>query len=52
MPDSSPPLARISGPVRSEWAIPRPAVIQFTSPGRIGCSVPRLSRWTISPANR
>ena len=25
--------------------IPRPAIIQFTSAGRIGCSEPTLSRW-------
>ena len=30
---------------RSEWVMPRPAVIQFTSPGRIACSEPTLSRW-------
>src|ERR1700720_3801298 len=30
----------------------RPAVIQFTAPGRIGIIVPRLSRWIISPLNR
>src|SRR5881628_357978 len=30
----------------------RPAVIQLRSPGRIGWSEPRLSRWTISPSNR
>jgi hypothetical protein len=32
--------------------MPRPAVIQFTSPGRIGCTDPTLSRWTISPSKR
>ena len=31
-------------PVRSEWAMPRPAVIQLMAPGRIGCTKPRLSR--------
>ena len=28
-------------PVRSEWAMPRPAVIQFTSPGLISCTEPK-----------
>ncbi|MNT71307.1 hypothetical protein D3C72_2097790 [compost metagenome] len=37
---------------RSEWTMPRPAVIRFTSPGRITISVPRLSRCLISPSNR
>ena len=32
--------------------MPRPADIQLTSPGRIAASVPRLSRWMISPSNR
>src|SRR5215470_16371902 len=32
--------------------MPRPAVIQFTSPGRIAAAVPRLSRCMISPSNR
>ena len=32
--------------------MPRPAVIQFTSPGRIACSEPTLSRCMISPSNR
>ena len=36
----------------SVWLIPRPAVIQFTSPGRIGCSEPTLSRCMISPSKR
>src|SRR5206468_2713673 len=38
------PFARTSAPVRSEWAMPWPAVIQFTSPGTITCALPRLSR--------
>ena len=45
------PLAFGSGAVRSECTMPRPAVIQLTSPGLIG-SVPRLSRCMISPSNR
>ena len=32
--------------------MPRPAVIQFTSPGRIACSEPTLSRCMISPSKR
>ena len=47
----SPPMRR-SGAVRSECTMPRPAVIQLTSPGRIGTAVPRLSRCMISPSNR
>ena len=27
----------VCAPVRSEWAMPRPAVIQLTSPGRMTC---------------
>ena len=38
--------------VGSEWVMPRPAVIQLTSPGRIACSEPTLSRCIISPSNR
>jgi hypothetical protein len=36
MPKSRAPPARSSGGVRSEWTMPRPAVIQLTAPGRIG----------------
>src|SRR4029453_5290245 len=46
------PPCRCSGAVRSEWTIPRPAVIQLMSPGRIAWNEPRLSRWTICPSNR
>ena len=46
------PLARSSAGVRSEWTMPRPAVIQLTSPGTIFCSEPRLSRCMIAPSNR
>jgi hypothetical protein len=46
------PLARRSGLVRSEWTMPLPAVIQLMAPGWIACTVPRLSRWRISPSNR
>ena len=35
-----PPVARFSAPVRSECTMPRPAVIQFTSPGLIATAVP------------
>src|SRR5262252_7593519 len=35
---------RASLPVRSEWTMPRPAVIQLMSPGRMGWCDPRLSR--------
>jgi hypothetical protein len=52
MPNSAWSLARRAGSVRSEWTMPRPAVIQLTSPGRIVSTVPRLSRCTISPSNR
>src|ERR1700677_2524066 len=34
---------RSSALVRSEWAMPRPAVIQFTPPGAISMALPRLS---------
>ena len=51
-PCSGSPPARRSGAVRSECTMPRPAVIQLTSPGRIGTAVPRLSRCMISPSNR
>ena len=44
MPCISPPLDRHDGSVRSEWTMPEPAVIQFTSPGRIFWLTPRLSR--------
>jgi hypothetical protein len=46
------PLSRSASGVRSEWTIPRPAVIQLTSPGTISCSEPRLSRCRIAPSNR
>jgi hypothetical protein len=32
--------------------MPRPAVIQLISPGRIVWNEPRLSRWSISPSKR
>ena len=51
MPFIRPPFARRVSK-RSEWVTPRPAVIQFTSPGRIGCTAPVESRWVISPSNR
>ena len=37
------PLLRSSAEVRSECTIPRPAVIQFTAPGLIDCTTPKLS---------
>jgi hypothetical protein len=43
MPKSLDPLARSSGAVRSEWVMPRPAVIQLSSPGRIASAVPSES---------
>jgi len=49
---SAPSASWAGSSKRSEWAMPRPAVIQLTSPGRIGIAVPRLSRCTISPSNR
>jgi hypothetical protein len=41
-------VARKSSPVRSEWTMPRPAVIQFSSPGRIGSAVPRPAAAVVS----
>ena len=38
------PAERSAGGVRSECTMPRPAVIQFTAPGRMVWTVPRLSR--------
>src|SRR5829696_3561043 len=52
MPNSSDPPCLNSDGVRSECAMPPPAVIQLTSPGRMGCTVPRLSRWRSSPSKR
>lgn len=52
MPCTVCPRARASSGVRSEWTIPRPAVIQLTSPGTIFCTEPRLSRCRIAPSNR
>ena len=46
------PPSRRARSKRSECVIPRPAVIQLTSPGRIACSEPRLSRCMISPSKR
>ena len=51
MPSIRPPSARSSSK-RSEWVMPLPAVIQFTSPGRMTISLPTLSRWVIEPSNR
>ena len=40
-------VARGSLPVRSSaWETPCPAVMRLSCPGRIGCSEPRLSRWS------
>ena len=35
----------------SECVMPRPAVIRFSSPGRISCRLPRLSRCSTRPWN-
>ena len=43
--------ARSTGGLRSEWTMPRPAVIRLTWPGRIVAKLPRLSRWSIAPSN-
>ena len=52
MPCSGCSCSRSVGGVRSEWAMPRPAVIQLTSPGRMSCSQPSVSRWVIVPDHR
>src|SRR5438067_11254361 len=52
MPETLPPLARTSGGVRSECAIPRPAVIQLTAPGSMRCTFPSVSRCRIAPSKR
>jgi hypothetical protein len=51
-PHSRAPAARAACGDRSECTMPRPAVIQLTSPGRIVSMLPRLSRCTISPSKR
>ena len=51
MPYSFGPPARSATGERSEWTMPRPAVIRLTCPGRIVAKVPRLSRWSIAPSN-
>ena len=38
--------------LRSEWTMPRPAVMRFTAPASIVAKVPSESRWSIAPANR
>jgi len=43
---------RNSSGERSEWTIPLPAVIRFTSPGSITISVPSESRCRILPSKR
>ncbi len=43
---------RVAALVRSEWVTPVPAIIQFTAPGRMIWSVPRLSRCWNSPLKR
>ena len=52
MPDVPLPLARASGGVRSEWAMPLPAVIRFIAPGVISSALPSLSRCMMRPSNR
>jgi hypothetical protein len=51
MPFIRPPWARKVSK-RSEWVMPRPAVIQLTSPGRISWVTPVESRWVMPPSNR
>ena len=41
---------RVHGGDCSEWAMPCPAVIRLSWPGRIRCTLPRLSRCRISPS--
>ena len=43
---------RSSDVSRSEWTMPRPAVIQFKSPGVISSLLPRLSLCKMQPSNR
>ncbi|CFW43259.1 Uncharacterised protein [Bordetella pertussis] len=42
--------SRLSGAVRSECTMPRPAVIQLTSPGRMVWTLPAPSRCTSEPS--
>lgn len=46
------PLARASPGVRSECAMPRPAVIRFIAPGLISSAFPSLSRCMMRPSKR
>jgi len=46
------PWARSTSGVRSEWAMPRPAVIRFMAPGLISWMWPSLSRCMMLPSNR
>ena len=41
----------VDGGDTSEWLIPRPAVIRFSSPGRTIAWFPALSRCSTSPVN-
>ena len=52
MPCRRGPAGRCSSGLRSECAMPCPAVIQFTAPGSMRCTVPRLSRCMSAPSNR
>ena len=52
IPCSGGPAGRSSAGVRSECTMPRPATIQLTSPGRMICVEPRLSRCSSAPSNR
>jgi hypothetical protein len=45
-------VAASSGGVRSECAMPRPAVIQLMAPGSIGWTEPMLSRCSMLPSKR
>ena len=51
-PARRPTTGRIAGGVRSLWATPRPAVIQFTPPGSICWTAPVESRCSSAPSNR
>ena len=52
MPNSECGCCRVAALVRSEWVTPLPAIIQFTAPGWMIWSEPRLTRCWNSPRNR
>ena len=41
----------VSGVLHSEWVMPRPAIMRFSSPGRTTAAFPTESRWSIRPVN-